>query len=854
MNTPSDSPPKEYSTQAIHSLEKISRSQNIFRPFRIQRYEPGKELTYTIKGIAPPCEGKVTLRIEKFAGGGFAGQVYRAKVLALETESGSIKGIKAGHDYAIKIFIPPSRWKRFFRNLMYAVCFQGAFSLQVNPSAARASALWQKLIRRGARLGLHSERAIVDILATFIDPFLGSCGEIMEWVDGRMWRFEVDDNLDARKKWRPGAPDKGLGSPEYRAKKFFMAQLVRLMHEMGAHELARQYEWWTCKGQPNVLTRCDQDSVVSEGNVAVDFKPGLALFPFLPMSPVDFKLIYQGIKRGSFVQFDRGNLKRLQQFIQQNAKTFHNLEKTVQELREEEKKYRTSLPDLFHNHIKLLYSRPLWASIIDSSITSWKIRNIIGEETAKKLRHRKLSALFYYLLGLIPILGNLFRRILGNPLYRRHYRRVLTSLDYFRRSIRARVVEILISWHRSGRISDTRALKLTENHFCFFAQTPLSFLPPKIHRFLTDGPFARQVLHNIFVKPLRLYFKADVREQWLKGMISQGEKRGMLSAEEASHIYSQIKEPFIQKYLKSLAVHLCTIPVTQIVSIIVAIVYIALHPELSWQQASIHAGIILGIFQITPISPGSLARGFYVTFLVLRERNLTDYKVALFLSFFKYIGYLAFPIQMAYRYPELARFMAGRWATDAVHLLPVFGEHGALLEHAAFDMFYNYPLNLRRRMLVRRKHRLEKKARYWHIPLCILAGSLLAGATGFALFQVRGNMPSLGNSWWAILWIPLLTAVFVSTRSGGAPFSKRLFSGTASGMLVSVFYPVIGLTLKKFPPLSSKEIQAFLQATAHLNISVLWTAVLFTTFAFLGVLFTELKPVKVKNPNKEATL
>ena len=57
----------------------------------------------------------------------------------------------------------------------------------------------------------------------------------------------------------------------------------------------------------------------------------------------------------------------------------------------------------------------------------------------------------------------------------------------------------------------------------------------------------------------------------------------------------------------------------------------------------------------------------------------------------KYIGYLAFPLQMTTTYPHLARFMASRWATNMVHVIPVFGEKGALLEHWIFDSFFNRP-------------------------------------------------------------------------------------------------------------------------------------------------------------------
>ena len=72
--------------------------------------------------------------------------------------------------------------------------FQGPFSLQCNPDAARAGALWQKFVRRAAKIRLGDERAVVDVLATFVDGRLGSCGEISEWIDGRNWQFEVDDH------------------------------------------------------------------------------------------------------------------------------------------------------------------------------------------------------------------------------------------------------------------------------------------------------------------------------------------------------------------------------------------------------------------------------------------------------------------------------------------------------------------------------------------------------------------------------------------------------------------------------------------------------------------------------------
>ena len=122
-------------------------------------------------------------------------------------------------------------------------------------TAARAGALWQKFIRRAAQVRLGAEDAVKDIYATFVDDQLGSCGELSEWVEGRTWLLEVDDRLDLLVRWGRGkvVDEAQLGSQEYRAKHDFMRDFVKLLHDMGAHEFARQYEWSTCKSQPNCL-------------------------------------------------------------------------------------------------------------------------------------------------------------------------------------------------------------------------------------------------------------------------------------------------------------------------------------------------------------------------------------------------------------------------------------------------------------------------------------------------------------------------------------------------------------------------------------------------------------------------
>ena len=833
-----------YSVETCRQLARTFADTGVVRPMRVGRHDPGAELTYHVTGVAPAAQAMVRLKVDRFVGGGFAGQVYRVEVLAIEGEQ--IAGLAVGGRYAMKILIPPSPVAVRFRNAIYWLGLQGPFSLQCNPAASRAGALWQKFIRRAAGIEFGSERAVVDILGTFVDERMGSCGELSEWLEGRNWRFEVDDNLSARRKWRVDQPivQEGLGAPEYRAKKAFMARLVGLLHQLGMPEFARQYEWWTCKSQPNCLKRLDGPDDPEAGLTAVDFRAGLALLACLPMSPGDVKLILAGLfKRGSLVQFDRGNVAKLEAYVGRHPDRFADLGGALDELKQTDRQYRDSQIDVTHNHVRLLYSRRLWSTIFGAAVTSWRVRNLVDDTAADRLGRSKFLSCLFALLGMVVglgatakvagvltavgvglgalfgasgsamarwgwLAGGLFvggavasayagfaRAVCGRADLRRHYAAMLTSVSYFARALRAHMVERVAAWHRAGRLSPQRALKLARSPARFTAHRALSLLPAGLHRFVSDRAFAWQKLRYIVVRPVRLYFNAGARQQWMREMVDDGLAHGMLTEAEAETIGGQLREPFIQKYLKSLAVHVCTLPITQVVSVIVAGVYVLAHPELSWGQAAKHAATILVIFQVIPVSPGSMVRGLYAVGLVIKERNYRDYKLAVWLSFWKYIGYLAFPLQMAYHYPAIARFMAGRWATGAVHVLPVFGERGALAEHAVFDLFYNYPLTLRRRMLARAKHRQGRRPRHWHAPICAAAAWMLIAQLRPWLSVLAGDPFTPAHDTSLLIVAGIHAAVATGGLAGGASAGRRiLLAGLSALMLALAHIAVVTLT------------------------------------------------------------
>jgi hypothetical protein len=460
------------------------------------------------------------------------------------------------------------------------------------------------------------------------------------------------------------------------------------------------------------------------------------------------------------------------------------------------------------------------------------VSNLIDRQGEKKLRASRILTLSFFLIGLIPFLGKFIRRIWGRSDWRMHYKGMLTSWKYFQRAFQARIAEKVIAWHRAGRVSGERALKLASQPWRFLCHLPFSLLPfAGLHRFLTDWQYALERLSYIVVRPIRLYFNAQLREQWLREMIVEGKKNHMLTDEDAAVIQSQLKEPFIQKYLKCLVVHVCTLPVTQMVSVSLAWIYVKMHPELSPLEQVWAATKILVLFQILPISPGSLTRGLYVLYLVIRERNFKDYNIAVFLGFFKYIGYLAFPIQMAYRYPALARFMAAHWATGAVHIVPVFGETGALFEHVVFCLFYNWPLTVRRRMRKRAQMRASVKSRYWHVGLCAAAAALVFGLADSIYLERTKALPNLANIWWLVVLVPLICGVAVTLGCGGAQLWKRIVAAAVCGAVTGAFYMAVSALL-----VHSNAVVA-----VHFVAGCLWRAFVFSLFSTIGAIVTEIQ-------------
>jgi len=680
-------------------LERQHAACDLVRPYRPARYETGDALDLAVTGVHPPNRGRAIAVVERFVGGGFAGQVYRVRLRAIEPAAEPLHGLEAGGTYAVKILRPPSGFANFFRDCLYFLGYQAPFSAQVHPDAMRVGVLWQTLIRRGMALRTGRPNSVCESFATFYDPQLRSFGEINEWVSGRVWRLEVDDELLDRWNFR-GEPPATLNAGEYVHKKLFMRTLVELLHEMGAPELARQYEWWTCKSQPNVLKRSGRDDAPSDGLTAIDFRAGLALLPFAPMSPADVALLVRGLRRGRLVQFDRGDFERLRAYLERHEEAFADLRPVVEELRERDTKYRRSMPDITSQGVRLLGDAALRSDVKAGMIAAWENLGCVDAEQADRLRRGRAAFRVLLVLSFVPLLGRAILKLWGDTKRREHLRRCVTSGGYLLRAWRGARIAALIEWHRAGRVSDERARRLVRRPVRFWIQRILvGWMPATWHRILAEPAFAWERIRTSAGFMYNFLRNPPYREAWLLEQVRLGEQEGMLTSAEAAHVAGEVKDPFIQKYLRCLAAHICTVPVTQVTMVVVGAAWTAYCLtvyQMSW-GASVAAGTAVGaLIQFLPISPGSLARFLYVLYRMIRERDWRNYYIAAPVSIIHVVGYLAFPLQMVAHDPALARFLAARWAVGLVRVVPVFGEHGGLLEHGVFDFFFNLPISAQR--------------------------------------------------------------------------------------------------------------------------------------------------------------
>lgn len=680
-------------------------------------YDPGDVLCAHVKD-AEGIEHVAEFEIEAYCGGGFAGQVYRAR--CLRAEGGSLR---PGECYALKFFAPRSAFRRLFRDLLYRLCFISPFPYQYNEAAVRTGLFVTRLLQVACRVRLGSERPINDCYGTFWDSHVGSYVEVNEWVAGGVTEPSVDPdillrwsyNRKVKRAIRQGkALEKELQQPssEMAAKKRFMAFLCRLCDELGLEDLARQVYWWTGMSQSNVLTRRQGSAPLNRPDfVWVDRRPGL---PGLILSLGDVVLFAKAIRRGSIPPFDRVNFQKLR--VWPHAPHREEWDSLVARLAETDRQYRRTQVDPLGHHYHLLSDRTLRHDLAVAFMDYWHRTGRVDLETRAVLERRPLLLALHGLLSVVPIVGRRLQKWAGNAAYRQHVVRLLRDAHYRWECLdeaRRRTVKV---WLTDGRTTERRANRCLHSFPCYFADYLLwSWMPASWQKFFTDWAYQKECWRRFFTNPFRYVFlpdyRRDVNMNWIAQRTSEDVKRGFITAEEAKEFVHIAGHKTIQQYITGLMVVAAVKPVSELTYLLVGVTafFTFLHQigehlqRLGWWALPI-AFVILGI------SPAGVLRFLYCLTMGLLNRDV-PYGTAILMAPIRAVGDLSFAAQIAKTHPGFSRYLLTSTTCRLAEHVPIFGERGGLLSLWVVTVVLSWPASLKTWWIVRARQKESRRKR-----------------------------------------------------------------------------------------------------------------------------------------------
>ena len=91
---------KKYSKELCRELTRTVKDSGVSIPYRPKRYDAGELLDIKFTMAWPEVPGSGRFRIEKFVGGGFAGQVYRCVLESVDSHA-NIHPLKPGGIYGV---------------------------------------------------------------------------------------------------------------------------------------------------------------------------------------------------------------------------------------------------------------------------------------------------------------------------------------------------------------------------------------------------------------------------------------------------------------------------------------------------------------------------------------------------------------------------------------------------------------------------------------------------------------------------------------------------------------------------------------------------------------------------------
>jgi hypothetical protein len=655
-------------------------------------YHAGQRVETPVFGLDGARLGEESFCVDFSPGSGFAGQVLRAEAL---------RGVVWGRTgpgphpaVALKILRPRSSLKTAFRDGLFHLAYQTPYAARLEESALRAGLIWQEILRQAVRLEQGDWLSVAQPLGYYWDASMGSYVEIHQWIEARAAAYQVDDGLLQC----DGSPRAGENPPEMEQKRQAMERLVDLCHRIGAHGLARQYEWYTLVSQANVLMLSDSP-VEAPKFVVVDCRPGLAVPFFLPLSPAHARIIVKGLRSGLLVHFDQCDLSQLDAWLEAHPDLANGLQSLVEKLRIDELHYREGLPDLWQRRLNFWIDADQRKKVCLARLQAWQRRGLLSARNAKRLKASEILFWMALCLDNFPLLGSWLLRWLGNSAYRRHVSALVRNTNYRKQAIDAQRQVDLEDWLAVGRIPLQRANRMAGSSPRYLVEKCiLSWLPVRLHRLLVDPKARQRFIQERLALPFDLCFREKKRREWLCALIVKQRERGLVSKAKADELCAQVAEARLQGFVRDLGFSLGLEVFSKLTYLALAVY--GLSSGDFW---------LLGLALFGPIPPSGVARGLYSLARlswelpgIIRRRDRREFTalcLGIAVAPWRFIGNLFAPLEMLFYYRRLSLLLADHFVSQMVRGVPVFGGEGRLLEYWAFQLTFNLPLSVYRRLV-----------------------------------------------------------------------------------------------------------------------------------------------------------
>lgn len=645
------------------------------------------------------------------SGSGFAGTVYQARLprkTAIDFQVDPRPGAQPGL-LALKVLRPINPWKTALRDLFFFLSFQSSYAPRLRAAAVRSGLIWQAILRRAASIDLADPEAVARPLGYYWDAGLRAYVEIHEWVESRAARYgsvewQPQHTTDASMASSRPAPAQ---SSEMQRKRAFMRSIAWLCERTGALGLRRQYEWYTFVSQANVLLRSrdinggppDRASFT-----AIDFRVGLAVPFFLPLSPVHLAYIWRGLSSGRLVFFDEVDFGRLEAYAAAHADVFAPLAGWIEQLKRDDEEYRRALPDLWHTWSRARRGDRRGPAIQAAILSDCQRLGRLSPRGASRCQRQPLFFLLYLLCGCLPILGGELQRLLGDETHRTHLRRILGDPPYRRATLHARQQVDVRTWQETGRIGAGHAAVLAGSLSNYWVERlAFGWLPARLQRLATDPAARRRLVQAWVGEPLRRLWDAAARQAWLDEILINQQERGVLPPEHAARLARQAQGAQSQAFLLDLGFILALEIFSKAVYLLLAVYGILQGNYLPLAAAA-----------LGPVPPSGLARALYAFLRLvagLADRQLRSDRrllsarlVGLLVAPWRWVGNL-FPLLEMFAYaPQLSLLVADDFVSRLVRAIPVLGGRGKLLEYWAFQLIYGLPLALAEKLAGKNKN------------------------------------------------------------------------------------------------------------------------------------------------------